>query len=109
MPYTRPRTSLRLDFVTMDFDLPSADKDSLYVEISGGRIYLSGRYTERIDNRRFCAYQKSDYKFKADYEIPVPILEDTRYIKTSFDGDVLSIYMPRARESAGKTMRLYIR
>lgn len=109
MPLVRPRTTTKTDYVTMEFQLPEADPRAFYIEIRGDRVYITGRYAADVRGLPFAIYPQSGNKMKGDFNIPVPVTSDPRYLQASYGDGVLFLSLRRADDYPERTIRVYLR
>lgn len=109
MPLIRPRITTKSDYVVMEFKLPSVDKRSLWVEISGDRVYIYGQYAADVRGLPFTIYPQNGNKLKGDFNIPAPVSSDPRYLEATYQDDFLYLRLRRAYEYPKQTVKLYIR
>ena len=109
MPLVRPRITTKSDFVIMEFAIPEADPRSLLVEVSGERVYISGRYAADVRGMPFAIYPRSGNKMSGDFNIPAPVSSDVRYLEATYSDNVLYLRLRRADEYPTRTIKLYVR
>lgn len=108
MPLVRPRITTKTDYVNMEFQLPKVDPRSFLVEVSGGRVYITGRFAADVRGLPFAIYPQSGNRLRGDFNIPAPISSDARYLGAWYKDDVLYLRLRRAYEYPNRTIKLYV-
>ncbi len=109
MPLVRPLITTKSDYVIMEFALPEADARAFYIEISGDRLYITGRYAADVRGMPFAIYPQSGSRLRGDFNIPVPVTSDARYVQATYSDGVLQVSMRRSEEYPERKFRVYLR
>jgi HSP20 family protein len=105
----QPRCDIRetKDHYLASFDVPGARKEDIKIEILGNQMVISGERREdlKTSENELSHHQERLYgKFERTFNLPNTV--NTERIEAQYENGVLSIAIPKAEMSKGRTIQI---
>lgn len=108
MSFTRPRETQDSKFFTVEFLAPDADAKAFFIEMSGSKLLIRGKYLSDPGSKYFSLYNRGSLKIDTAYDIPTLVTDDKRYIDIWYEDGVLTCRFRKSDEKPEGRFRIYL-